>query len=49
MAEGLIIAQAAVPVLAGDDHASLSHRIQVQEHRILPLAVDLAARRLGLP
>ena len=45
---GRILVQAAVPVLEGDDHASLSHRIQVQEHRILPLAVDLAARRLGL-
>ena len=45
---GRILAQAAVPVLEGDDHAGLSARIQVQEHRILPLAVELAARRLGL-
>ena len=45
---GQILVQAAVPVLEGDDHASLSARIHNQEHRILPLAVDLAARRLGL-
>ncbi|MEB3185596.1 MAG: phosphoribosylglycinamide formyltransferase [Cyanobacteriota bacterium] len=45
---GRILVQAAVPVLIGDDHASLSARIQTQEHRILPLAVELAARRLGL-
>ncbi|QVL54213.1 MAG: phosphoribosylglycinamide formyltransferase [Cyanobium sp. M30B3] len=45
---GLILAQAAVPVLADDDVASLSQRIQQQEHRILPLAVQLAAERLGL-
>lgn len=41
---GRILVQAAVPVLAGDSHASLSRRIQVQEHRILPLAVALAAQ-----
>ncbi|MCP9928788.1 phosphoribosylglycinamide formyltransferase [Cyanobium sp. CH-040] len=46
---GRILVQAAVPVLEGDDHASLSARIQRQEHRILPLAVQLAAERLGLP
>ena len=45
---GRILVQAAVPVLAGDDHASLSRRIQRQEHRVLPLAVQLAAERLGL-
>lgn len=43
---GRILVQAAVPVLADDDHTSLSRRIQVQEHRILPLAVQLAAARL---
>jgi phosphoribosylglycinamide formyltransferase-1 len=43
---GPILAQAAVPVLAGDDHASLSARIQRQEHRLLPRAVALAAARL---
>jgi phosphoribosylglycinamide formyltransferase-1 len=41
---GKILVQAAVPVLNGDDHGSLSRRIQVQEHRILPLAVALAAQ-----
>ena len=45
---GRILAQAAVPVLAGDTHHNLARRIQVQEHRILPLAVGLAAERLGL-
>lgn len=39
---GRILVQAAVPVLATDDHASLSARIRRQEHRILPLAVSLA-------
>jgi phosphoribosylglycinamide formyltransferase-1 len=45
---GRILVQAAVPVMAHDDHASLSQRIHGQEHRILPLAVQLAANRLGL-
>ncbi|MFM7675844.1 MAG: phosphoribosylglycinamide formyltransferase [Synechococcus sp.] len=40
---GRILAQAAVPVLEGDDHATLAARILEQEHSILPLAVDLAA------
>jgi phosphoribosylglycinamide formyltransferase-1 len=39
---GPIIAQAAVPVLPGDDEASLSARILVEEHRLYPLAVRLA-------
>jgi phosphoribosylglycinamide formyltransferase 1 len=43
---GRILVQAAVPVLAHDDHASLAARIQGQEHRILPLAVALAAEGL---
>lgn len=43
---GPILVQAAVPVLAGDDRERLHARIQRQEHRILPLAVSLAARRL---
>lgn len=45
---GRILVQAAVPVLAGDDRTSLSARIRVQEHRILPVGVALAAQRLGL-
>ena len=44
---GRILVQAAVPVLATDDHASLSARIQRQEHRILPLAVSLTAEHLA--
>ena len=44
---GPILVQAAVPVCPGDDHARLAARIQQQEHRILPLAVALAAERLG--
>jgi phosphoribosylglycinamide formyltransferase 1 len=44
---GPILAQAAVPVCPGDDHARLAARIQQQEHRILPLAVALAAERLA--
>jgi phosphoribosylglycinamide formyltransferase-1 len=45
---GQVLVQAAVPVHADDDHASLSERIHRQEHRILPLAVQLAAQRLAL-
>ena len=44
---GRILVQAAVPVLATDDHASLNARIQRQEHRILPLAVALTAQHLN--
>jgi phosphoribosylglycinamide formyltransferase-1 len=44
---GPVLVQAAVPVHADDDHDSLSARIQQQEHRILPLAVALAATRLA--
>ncbi len=36
---GPIIAQAAVPVHAGDDKASLAARVLEQEHRLLPHAV----------
>jgi phosphoribosylglycinamide formyltransferase-1 len=44
---GTILMQAAVPVLAGDDHSSLSARIQRQEHRLLPAAINLMAARLA--
>jgi len=40
---GPIIAQAAVPVLEGDDEAALSDRILTAEHRLYPLAVRLYA------
>ena len=46
--EGPILIQAAVAVHADDDVLSLAARIREQEHRILPLAVQLAAERLGL-
>ncbi len=36
---GPIVAQAAVPVLPGDDEATLAARVLVQEHRVLPAAV----------
>ena len=36
---GPIIAQAVVPVVDGDDEASLAARVLVQEHRLYPLAV----------
>ena len=43
---GPIIAQVAVPVLPGDDAASLHARIQVEEHRLLPQVVRSLARGL---
>ena len=45
---GPIIAQAAVPVLDGDDAASLQARIQTKEHELLPEVVrDLATGALS--
>jgi phosphoribosylglycinamide formyltransferase-1 len=41
---GPIIAQAAVPVLPGDDEATLAARISEQEHRLFPLVVKALAR-----
>lgn len=46
---GPILVQAAVPVLPDDTVDSLQQRIQVEEHRILPLAIALAAARSPLP
>lgn len=44
---GPVIAQAAVPVLPGDDEDTLAARILVQEHRLYPLALGwLCAGRL---
>ncbi len=37
---GPIIAQAVVPVLDGDDAQSLSERILVEEHRLLPMVIQ---------
>jgi phosphoribosylglycinamide formyltransferase-1 len=46
---GPIVAQAAVPVLDGDDPAALAARILVQEHRLYTAAVGwFAAGRLSL-
>ncbi len=39
---GPIVAQEAVPILAGDDEARLHERIRAVEHRLLPRAVALA-------
>jgi phosphoribosylglycinamide formyltransferase-1 len=36
---GPIVAQAAVPVLAGDDATALEHRVLAAEHQIYPRAV----------
>jgi phosphoribosylglycinamide formyltransferase-1 len=44
---GPILIQAAVPVLEKDTPETLHARIQVQEHRIFPIAIALAASRLG--
>ncbi|MFZ2412978.1 MAG: phosphoribosylglycinamide formyltransferase, partial [Candidatus Cryosericum sp.] len=43
---GPIIAQEAVPVLDGDDAASLGARVLEVEHRLLPEAVGLCCRGL---
>lgn len=43
---GEILIQAAVPVLPGDDAASLQARIHAQEHRIYPQAIALVAQKL---
>jgi phosphoribosylglycinamide formyltransferase 1 len=42
---GPILVQAAVPVVEGDTAESLRARIQVQEHRILPEAIDHIATK----
>ena len=44
---GEIIAQARVPVLAGDDAHSLAERVLVEEHKLYPRALADVAR--GLP
>lgn len=43
MDDGPIIAQAAVPVLAGDDEATLNARVLKAEHQLYPLALRLVA------
>jgi phosphoribosylglycinamide formyltransferase 1 len=44
MDSGAILMQAAVPVLPDDTPETLHARIQVEEHRILPIAIALAAQ-----
>ena len=43
MDDGPIIAQAAVPVMLGDDEASLAARVLRAEHQIYPVALKLVA------
>ncbi|MBD2353724.1 phosphoribosylglycinamide formyltransferase [Tolypothrix sp. FACHB-123] len=45
---GPIIMQAAVPILPDDTAETLHARIQIEEHRILPQAIALAAQRRSL-
>ncbi|BAY61961.1 phosphoribosylglycinamide formyltransferase [Calothrix brevissima NIES-22] len=45
---GPIIMQAAVPILPDDTAETLHTRIQIEEHRILPQAIALAAQRRPL-
>ena len=44
---GPILLQAAVPVLAGDTVETLHARIQVEEHRILPEAIEMLKNRIA--
>jgi phosphoribosylglycinamide formyltransferase-1 len=44
---GPIVAQAAVPVLAGDTPQTLADRVLVAEHRLYPLALRLVATGLA--
>ncbi|MBD2605402.1 phosphoribosylglycinamide formyltransferase [Scytonema hofmannii FACHB-248] len=44
MDSGAILMQAAVPVLPDDTAETLHTRIQVEEHRILPIAIALASQ-----
>ncbi len=49
MDEGPIVAQAAVPVLPGDDEAALAARVLAQEHVMYPLALRVAAGGTAKP
>lgn len=46
MDEGPIIGQAAVPVLSGDDPATLAARVLAAEHRLYPASLKLVASGL---
>ncbi len=41
---GKVLAQAVVPILPGDDAASLHSRIQAREHELLPAVIDRLVR-----
>ncbi len=41
MDSGTILGQCRVPVFAGDSHAHLAKRVQVEEHRLYPKIIDL--------
>jgi phosphoribosylglycinamide formyltransferase-1 len=41
---GMILMQAVVPILANDTAETLHARVQIQEHRIFPQAIALAAK-----
>lgn len=45
---GPVVVQAAVPVLDGDDEATLAARVLAQEHQIYPMAVRWFVERLRL-
>ena len=49
MDEGPIVAQAAVPVLAGDTQETLAARVLVQEHALYPLALRIFLEGGGRP
>ena len=44
---GPILLQAAVPVLPGDTVETLHARIQAEEHRILPEAIEMLKNRIA--
>lgn len=44
---GLVLMQAVVPILPNDTAETLHARVQVQEHRIFPQAIALAAKLIG--
>jgi phosphoribosylglycinamide formyltransferase-1 len=45
---GPILIQAAVPILPDDTLETLHARIQIQEHKILPVAIALAAKKYSV-
>ena len=44
---GPILIQASVPILDRDTPETLHARVQIQEHKILPQAIALAAKKYG--